>query len=521
MTVYMPATDYKAICDATREKCGTTGLLKSGDIQPLLAALETDGAKFYLTVNVDSGSTVTATKGMAGDVLEYIESTGTQYIITDFYADQDSRIIADFEYNGGDLVFGAYNTGGGGGFAIQNVSGKWYQYYGSSNGATTAAANTGVRYLADWNKNVASIDGVVVRTAAANTFKGDYPIILCGHHNAANIANLSKTKIYSTQMYAASVIKRDYVPFRLLAGDVGLLDRANNVFYPNAGTGVFGAGSVVETIEQQTVTVTAVDGKAVLELPEAGTWQITSTLNGQSATAIVEVVGEFEAEAYFFTADPVFANNSWPDIIKACQLRKVPDTWVVGDQKPMPINGTDYTIDIIDKDHDDYADGSGKAPLTLQMHYVYGTDYAMNATNTIDGAWEDSAMRNTHLPAILALMPTEVQTAIREVRKPSNIADGTNGVTGLGETVDKLFLLSQFEMLGTVTYSVYEEGERYAYYAAGNSSQKFIQGTTSAKVHSLRSVRQNYIGFCAISGFGGISFSQANTANGVAPAFCF
>lgn len=63
MTVYMPDTDYKAICDATREKCGTTGLLKSWEIKPLLAALETGGAKFTLTVNVDSGSTVVATKG--------------------------------------------------------------------------------------------------------------------------------------------------------------------------------------------------------------------------------------------------------------------------------------------------------------------------------------------------------------------------------------------------------------------------------------------------------------------------
>jgi hypothetical protein len=63
MTVYMPDTDYRDICDATREKCGTTGLLKSWEIQPLLAALETDGAKFYLTVNVDSGRTVVATKG--------------------------------------------------------------------------------------------------------------------------------------------------------------------------------------------------------------------------------------------------------------------------------------------------------------------------------------------------------------------------------------------------------------------------------------------------------------------------
>ena len=65
--------------------------------------------------------------------------------------------------------------------------------------------------------------------------------------------------------------------------------------------------------------------------------------------------------------DSVFANNTWKQIIEACHNNAVPDTWNVADQKPMTINGVDYQIDIIGKNHDTYASG-GKAPLTFQLH---------------------------------------------------------------------------------------------------------------------------------------------------------
>ena len=60
-----------------------------------------------------------------------------------------------------------------------------------------------------------------------------------------------------------------------------------------------------------------------------------------------------------------FADNTWDQIIAVCQKKIVPPTWKVGDKKPMAINGVDYPIDIIGFDHDDYSDGSGKAPITF------------------------------------------------------------------------------------------------------------------------------------------------------------
>lgn len=102
-----------------------------------------------------------------------------------------------------------------------------------------------------------------------------------------------------------------------------------------------------------------------------------------------------------------FADNTWAQIIDACHKNKVPATWAVGNQKTMTINGTAYTIDIIGKNHDTYANG-GKAPLTFQLHDCYADRKMMNGGSTNSGGWTSCSMRQTDLPAILALMPTEV-----------------------------------------------------------------------------------------------------------------
>jgi hypothetical protein len=212
-----------------------------------------------------------------------------------------------------------------------------------------------------------------------------------------------------------------------------------------------------------------------------------------------------------------FAGNTWATIIDACHKNQVPATWVVGNQKTMTINGTAYVIDIIGKNHDDYADGSGKAPLTFQLHDCYGTKYAMNSSETNVGGWTSCAMRNTHLPAILSQMPTEVQNGIREVNK---LTSAGNQSATINTTADKLFLLSEIEIFGSVSHSKSGEGTQYDYYKAGNSRVKNYNG--SAYNWLERSPRgSNSAFFCYVSIGGGASYSFANAENGVAFAFCF
>ena len=216
-----------------------------------------------------------------------------------------------------------------------------------------------------------------------------------------------------------------------------------------------------------------------------------------------------------------FADNTWAQIIDACHKNQVPDTWVVGSQKAMTINNASYQVDIIGKNHDTYTNG-GKAPLTFQLHDSYGELKNINSSNTNSGGWTSCDMRQTHLPAILAKMPTEVQNGIREVNKLTSA--GRQSAT-INTTADKLFLLSEIEIFGSVSYSKSGEGTQYDYYKAGNSKGKKYNGSA----HSWWE-RSPYGGdsteFCTVNvnssnGIGNTGYFIASSTDGVAFAFCF
>lgn len=212
-----------------------------------------------------------------------------------------------------------------------------------------------------------------------------------------------------------------------------------------------------------------------------------------------------------------FADNTWEQIIDVCQKKVVPPSWKVGEQKAMTIGGTDYLIDIIGINHDDYADGSGKAPFTFQMHDCYGETKNMNSSDTNNGGWTSCAMRQTHLPAILSQMPTEVQNGIREVNK---LTSAGNQSATINTTADKLFLLSEIEIFGAVTQSVTGEGTQYDYYNVGNSRVKNYNGRASTWWERSPSGSDS-TRFCNVASSGNAAYSTASNARGVAFGFCF
>ena len=215
--------------------------------------------------------------------------------------------------------------------------------------------------------------------------------------------------------------------------------------------------------------------------------------------------------------DPVFANNTWEQIIAACHNNEVPETWKVADQKPMTIGGVDYLIDIIGKNHDDYSDGSGKAPLTFQLHDCYKIAKAMHSTAANTMGWTKCSMRVEHLPIILKQMPADVQSGIREVNKIS--ASGGRS-TSLVTTEDGLFLLSEVEVFGNAINSHSGEGTQYDYYKAGKSPVKNFNGNAYdwwERSPTADSTRY----YCNVKSTGSAVNTTANVTRGVAFGFCF
>lgn len=214
--------------------------------------------------------------------------------------------------------------------------------------------------------------------------------------------------------------------------------------------------------------------------------------------------------------DDTFANNDWSAIIAACQSGSVPDSWVAGNSKTMTINGTSYQIDIIGKNHDTYTAG-GTAPLTFQMHDCYADTKQMNSSNTNSGGWTSCAMRSTHLPAILALMPSEVQAGIKEVNKLTSAGSQSSTIN---TTADKLFLLSEIEIFGSTTYSKSGEGSQYAYYSAGNSKVKNLSGSANGWWERSPNGSKSAF-FCYVNSDGDAYYHLASNSFGVAFGFCF
>ncbi len=256
-----------------------------------------------------------------------------------------------------------------------------------------------------------------------------------------------------------------------------------------------------------TVTVESVGGKS-------GTAVITVSVAGdENHTAPASKTCTVNAE--FIPAH--FGSATWAEIIAACHSGSVPDTWAVGNVKTMLIDGREYEIDIIGKNHDDYADGSGKAPLTFQLHDCLSGAYAMNSTNTNVGGWTSCAMRTTHLPAILAKMPAEVQNGIRAVNK---LTSAGNNSTTINTTADKLFLLTEIEVFSIIKNSYAGEGKQYDYYKDGNSTIKKRNG--SADLWTGRSpLLGNNRGFSCVNAYGGTGVAGAKDPHGVAFGFCF
>ena len=218
------------------------------------------------------------------------------------------------------------------------------------------------------------------------------------------------------------------------------------------------------------------------------------------------------------TYDPVFANNDWAAIIEACHANEVPDTWVADGScyKDMDIGGEAYRIDIIGKNHDDLSDGTGKAPLTFQMHDCFDTTYQMNPSNTNVGGWRDCQMRTQTMPALKTMLPAEVQAGIRAVNK---LTSAGNQNPSIVTTSDELFLLSEIEIFGSTTYSFAGEGLQYDYYKAGNSKVKNRAGSADLWLERS-SFSQNTSDFCDVHRTGSAFWHGAYNRLCVAFSFC-
>ena len=176
--------------------------------------------------------------------LEYIQSSGTQYINTAFNPNQDTRVIISFEptqtktWTG---AFGARNATNDSEYGVDFPSGTEVRSVFGSETPSITISSMLARFYVDKNKNICTINGATI-TNTAQIFQANYPIWIFDKNTAGAKWSPISMKLYSCQIYDNGTIIRDYIPCQTAGGEVGLWDDVNSVFYGNAGTGTFIAG---------------------------------------------------------------------------------------------------------------------------------------------------------------------------------------------------------------------------------------------------------------------------------------
>lgn len=184
--------------------------------------------------------------------VEYIQSSGSQYVDTGFKPNQDTRVVMDVDVDtttSQRALFGCRTAYANNAFCLWTGTGNaGYQTdYGSLVGQPTSPNSTG-RHLLDKNKNVLTVDGTVVVSQDAAAFQTAYNLFLLQINNGGSVMSAYpfSGKLYSCKIYDNGTLVRDFIPAITDSNEVGLWDDVNTVFYGNAGNGTFTAGPVLE-----------------------------------------------------------------------------------------------------------------------------------------------------------------------------------------------------------------------------------------------------------------------------------
>ena len=177
--------------------------------------------------------------------MEYLKSTGTQYINVGFKPNQDTRIVLDVNsplVSGPVWLFGARTAADSKTYNFLCQGSKYRSDY-NDNSSTSLTINPSGRFEIDKDKNITKINGSTASTIPYGAFQCEYSLYLFSNNNAGATGAGASISIYSCKIYDNGTLVRDLIPARNSSGTLGLYDAVNGTFYTNAGTGTFTAGA--------------------------------------------------------------------------------------------------------------------------------------------------------------------------------------------------------------------------------------------------------------------------------------
>ena len=234
--------------------------------------------------------------------VEWIESTGEQYIDTGFTPNQDTRVVMyDIPMSVGSAS-GDCGMFFGSGYPVQQKGFEAYAFGGMITGVYNgvqkdgSAVSAGQRVVIDFNKNVCKItaDGKVVlnHTFTAATFTSDVNLALFVIPRQNKYYGRVRSK--SCQIYDNGTLVRDYIPCIDENGDANLWDDVEGALADKEGTFVAGPVDTVPLTLNLITDRTAADvteAKRLMEKLRAG----ETLTNEESAAYFAGLRGAYNA----------------------------------------------------------------------------------------------------------------------------------------------------------------------------------------------------------------------------------
>lgn len=175
-------------------------------------------------------------------LLEYIQSSGTQYINTGFVPNNNTCVVMDFQFettpSSHSFLFGVRTSSSSGVYGFLWLSSGYFRSdYNNSETGTLSVAATG-RKTVTKNKETTTLAGVS-QSHTNSTFSCAYNLYLFARNNKGTADCKATVRVYSCQIYDNGALVRDFVPCINDSGVYGLYDKVNSTFYANAGSGSF------------------------------------------------------------------------------------------------------------------------------------------------------------------------------------------------------------------------------------------------------------------------------------------
>ena len=181
-------------------------------------------------------------------ILEFLESTGLQYIDTRILPNANIHCVVDFRYSNiaTSGIIGGWDAKAG---MLFGVNGSNFQFAFGTNawaGSTTVADNNRhIVYMNDDNGDGRLDDTVLASHSAVVSLTNTSKTLLLFSSNGGT--GISSAKIYSCEIYDKDKLIKHFVPAKNYSGEYGMLDLVTNIFYKNRGASTFLGSAKVRT----------------------------------------------------------------------------------------------------------------------------------------------------------------------------------------------------------------------------------------------------------------------------------